>query len=101
MAKKRLNKKVALIGSAIFMLIVFVAIAVIFHLSRDPEKFIKDHEHENEKLRNNIKNYPDLVEKNLRYSYMVINSKSREIKENMKRSLNGKKRDLQKKHRAI
>lgn len=42
MAKKRLNKKVALIGSAIFMLIVFVAIAVIFHLSRDPEKFIKD-----------------------------------------------------------
>ena len=53
------------------------------------------------KLRNNIKNYPDLVEKNLRYSYMVINSKSREIKENVKRSLNGRKRDLQKKYRAI
>jgi tetratricopeptide (TPR) repeat protein len=42
MAKKKLNKKVALIGSAIFMLIFFVAIGVILHLSRDPEKFIKD-----------------------------------------------------------
>jgi predicted metal-dependent phosphoesterase TrpH len=53
------------------------------------------------KLRTNIKNYPDLVEKNLKYSYTVINSKSREIKENVKRSLNGKKRDRQKKYRAI
>lgn len=53
------------------------------------------------KLRNNIKNYPDLVEKNLRYSYMVINSKSREIKENVRRSLNGKKRDRQKKYGTI
>jgi hypothetical protein len=53
------------------------------------------------KLRNNIKNYPDLVEKNLKYSYTVINSKSREIKENMKRSLNGKKRERQKKYTAI
>ncbi len=53
------------------------------------------------KLRNNIKNYPDLVEKNLKYSYRVINSKSREIKENVKRSLNGKKRDWQKKYRVI
>jgi len=53
------------------------------------------------KLRTNIKNYPDLVEKNLRYSYTVINSKSREIKENVKRSLNGKKRDRQKKYRAL
>ncbi|MCK4987509.1 MAG: PHP domain-containing protein, partial [Desulfobacterales bacterium] len=43
------------------------------------------------KLRNNIRNYPDLVEKNLKYSYKVINSKSKEIKENVKRSLNGKK----------
>ena len=44
------------------------------------------------KLRTNIKNYPDLVEKNLKYSYTVINSKSKEIKENVKRSLNGKKK---------
>jgi hypothetical protein len=53
------------------------------------------------KLRNNIRNYPDLVEKNLKYSYKVINSKSKEIKENVKRSLNGKKRDRQKKFRAL
>jgi predicted metal-dependent phosphoesterase TrpH len=53
------------------------------------------------KLRNNIRNYPDLVEKNLKYSYKVINSKSKEIKENVKRSLNGKKRARQKKYRAI
>ena len=53
------------------------------------------------KLRTNIKNYPDLVEKNLKYSYKVINSKSKEIKENVKRSLNGKKRDPQKKYRVL
>jgi predicted metal-dependent phosphoesterase TrpH len=53
------------------------------------------------KLRNNIKNYPDLVEKNLRYSYTVINSKSKAIKENVKRSLNGRKRERYKKHWAI
>ena len=53
------------------------------------------------KLRTNIKNYPDLVEKNLKYSYTVINSKSKEIKENVKRSLNGKKRDRQKKYRVL
>ncbi|MGD8899009.1 MAG: PHP domain-containing protein [Desulfobacterales bacterium] len=48
------------------------------------------------KLRNNIKNYPDLFEKNLKYGYTVINSKSKEIKENVKRSWNGKKRERQK-----
>jgi hypothetical protein len=53
------------------------------------------------KLRNNIKNYPDLVEKNLKYSYTVINSKSKEIKENVKRSLNGKKTRAAKKYRTI
>jgi hypothetical protein len=52
------------------------------------------------KLRSNIKNYPDLVEKNLKYSYKVINSKSKEIKENMKRSLNGKKKEA-KRYRAL
>jgi len=53
------------------------------------------------KLRTNIKNYPEFVEKNLKYSYTVLNSKSKEIKENVKRSLNGKKRDRQKKYRAL
>lgn len=42
MAKKRLNKKVALIGSVVFVFIVLAAIAAILYLSRDPEKFIKD-----------------------------------------------------------
>ena len=42
MAKKRLNKKVALIGSVVFVFLVLVAIGVILHLSRDPEIFIKD-----------------------------------------------------------
>ncbi len=53
------------------------------------------------KLRNNIKNYPDLVEKNLKYGYTVLNSKSKEIKENVKRSLNGKKRARDKKYGAL
>ncbi|MGD9175277.1 MAG: PHP domain-containing protein, partial [Desulfobacterales bacterium] len=53
------------------------------------------------KLRNNIKNYPDLVEKNLKYGYTVINTKSREIKENVKRSWNGKKRERHKNYRAL
>ena len=39
------------------------------------------------KLRTNIKNCPDLVGKNLRYSCTVINSKSKAFKDNMKRSL--------------
>ena len=53
------------------------------------------------KLRNNIKNYPDLVEKNLKYGYTVINSKSKKIKENVKRSWNGKKREGQKTFSAL
>ena len=42
MAKKRLNKKVALIGSAFFLILVLVAIVVILHLSQDPEKYVRD-----------------------------------------------------------
>ena len=42
MAKKRLNKKVALIGSVVFLLLGLVAVGVILRLSRDPEKLIKD-----------------------------------------------------------
>jgi predicted metal-dependent phosphoesterase TrpH len=43
------------------------------------------------KLKTNWKNYPDLLEKNIRYSYSLFNSKSRHLKENVKRSLNGRK----------
>ena len=39
------------------------------------------------KLRKTIKNYPALMEKNLRYSCTVIHSKSKAFKDNMKRSL--------------
>jgi predicted metal-dependent phosphoesterase TrpH len=42
------------------------------------------------KLRTNLKNYPDLVEKNLKYGYTVINSKSKTFKDNVKRSFNGR-----------
>ena len=42
MAKKRLNKKVALIGSAVFVLLILVAIVVILRLSGDPEELIRD-----------------------------------------------------------
>lgn len=41
------------------------------------------------KLRTNIKNCPDLVGKNLKYSCSVINSKSKTIKDMVKRSLSG------------
>ncbi len=44
MANRRLNKKVALIGSVIFIVFALVAILVILHLSRDPAEFIKDAE---------------------------------------------------------
>ena len=42
------------------------------------------------KLKSNIKNYPNLMEKNIRYSYTYFNSKSRSLKDNVKRSLNGR-----------
>jgi len=42
MAKKRLNKKVALIGSAVFVLLVLITVAAILYFSRDPQKFIND-----------------------------------------------------------
>ncbi len=53
------------------------------------------------KLRTNIKNYPDLVEKNLRYSYTVINSKSKTFKDNVKRSFNGRFKERRKKYTAL
>ncbi len=42
MARKKLNKKVALIGSAVFVFIALAIIVIILHLSRDPDKFIQD-----------------------------------------------------------
>ncbi len=42
------------------------------------------------KMRTNLKNYPDLVEKNLKYGYTVINLKSKRLKDNVKRRINGK-----------
>lgn len=42
MARKRLNKKVALIGSVIFVFLTLGAILLFLYLSRDPEKFIKN-----------------------------------------------------------
>ena len=53
------------------------------------------------KLRNNIKNYPVMVEKNLKYSYTVINSKSKTFKDNVKRSLNDRFKERRKKFRAL
>jgi hypothetical protein len=42
------------------------------------------------KLKANLKNYPDIVEKNFKYSYTVINSKSKKLRDNIKRSINGR-----------
>jgi tetratricopeptide (TPR) repeat protein len=42
MARKRLNKKVALIGSAVLAFVVISAIGAFLYFSRDPQKFIKD-----------------------------------------------------------
>jgi predicted metal-dependent phosphoesterase TrpH len=53
------------------------------------------------KLRTNIKNYPNLVEKNLRYSYSVINSKSKTIRDNVKRSFSGMFKEKRKKYRIV
>ena len=49
------------------------------------------------KLRTNIKNCPDLVEKNLRYSYTFFNAKSKVFKDNFKRSLNDRIKERRKK----
>jgi len=42
MARRRLNKKVAALGSMVFLLLVLVAIVAVLHLGRDPDKFIQD-----------------------------------------------------------
>jgi len=37
------------------------------------------------KMRRNLKNYPDLVEKNIKYGYTVLGNQTRRIKDNVKR----------------
>jgi predicted metal-dependent phosphoesterase TrpH len=49
------------------------------------------------KLRTNIKNCPDLVEKNLKYSYTFFNAKSKMFRDNFKRSLNDRIKERRKK----
>ena len=44
MMNRRLNKKVALIGSGVFLLLVFAAIAVILQLGQSAEEYIRDAE---------------------------------------------------------
>lgn len=47
------------------------------------------------KLKNNFRNYPDLMEKNIRYGYKVINLKSKTIRNNVRERLNGRNRRKQ------
>lgn len=42
------------------------------------------------KMTNNIKNYPQILEKNVRYSYTLINSKSRQVKKRVQRKIDGR-----------
>ncbi|MFH1716566.1 MAG: tetratricopeptide repeat protein [Planctomycetota bacterium] len=44
MANRRLNKKVALIGSSVAALLLLAVIGLILHMSQDPEELIKDAE---------------------------------------------------------
>ncbi len=53
------------------------------------------------KLRTNIKNCPDLVEKNLKYSYTFFNAKSKIFRDNVKRSLNDRFKERRKKHAML
>ena len=53
------------------------------------------------KLRTNIKNYPNLVEKNLKYSCSVINSKSKTIRDSVRRSFSGMFKERRKKYRIV
>ncbi len=42
MARKKLNKKVAILGLIVFMFVVLLGIAAILYLSQDPQKYIDD-----------------------------------------------------------
>ena len=45
-----------------------------------------------QKIKINFKNYPDIIEKNLKYGYAFINLKSKKIKDSVKGRINGKSR---------
>ena len=53
------------------------------------------------KLRTSLKNCSDLLEKNLRYSYTVINSKSKNLRDNVRRSLSGRSRARRRKYGTL
>jgi predicted metal-dependent phosphoesterase TrpH len=40
------------------------------------------------KIRRNVKNYPHLIEKNVRFSYTLLNSKTRQLRDSMNRKIN-------------
>jgi hypothetical protein len=44
------------------------------------------------KLKSNFRNRTDLIEKNVKYGYTLIHTKSKALQENVRRSLNGKLR---------
>jgi len=75
MARRRLNKKVALIGSAVFAVVALVSILVILQFSRDAQEYITDaqaalkaaHEANNPQIKK--QNY-DRAERNLRAAYV-------------------------------
>ena len=44
------------------------------------------------KLKHNIRNYPDLIEKNIRYSYTLFNNKQRSFRESVRRNFHARAR---------
>jgi len=42
------------------------------------------------KIKSNFRNSTDLIEKNIKYGYKLIHTKSKALQENVRRSLNGK-----------
>ena len=44
------------------------------------------------KLKHNIRNYPDLIEKNIRYSYTLFNNKQRSFRESVRRNFHTRAR---------
>jgi len=50
--------------------------------------FIRKVTSNSRKLKKNLRHYPDLMEKNLRYGCTLINAKSRTFRDNVMRSIN-------------
>jgi hypothetical protein len=40
------------------------------------------------KIRRNVKNYPHLIEKNVRFSYTLLNTKTRKFRDSVQRKIN-------------